>query len=78
MSRYGTTKARDVILGHARVNGWSVADRGLNLTLRRGSVAIAVRLSRNGEIFTASILAVRAIAGKDKLDQVVAEMNREP
>lgn len=76
MSRYDTTKARDAIIGHARVNGWRVEEHELSLTLRKGRRAVSVRFSKNGDIFKAAVLGVRAITGRDKLGQVAEELNR--
>lgn len=77
MSRYGTTKAKDAIIGHAAVNGWSVEDHGLNITMKkRGRPAVAVRFGKTGDIFSAAVLGDRAITGRDKLGQVIEELSR--
>ena len=81
MSRHETTKALDAIAGHAAANGWRLEKRGdVNITLTRGTVKIAVRFSRTGDIWSASVLGVRSIGtgrDKDKLEAVIKELNRE-
>lgn len=76
MSRYDTTKARDALAGHAVVNGWTTRDGEMTVTFRKGHRSVTVRFSRNGEIFKASVLGVRAITGRNKLQQVIEELNR--
>lgn len=78
MSRHQTTKAKDAILGHARVNGWSVTEHGDSLTLKKkGRPSVGVRFGRTGDVIAASVLGVRGFSGRDKLRQVVEELNRE-
>lgn len=82
MSRFGTSKAKDAIIGAAAANRWNVTHQGeTSITLQRGRVKIAVRFGRTGDIFSASVLGSHSIGSgrtKDKLDAVLAEMNREP
>lgn len=82
MSRFGTSKAKDAIIGAAAANGWSVVSQGdNNITVQRGRVKIAVRFGKTGDIFSASVLGSHSIGTgrtKKKLEAVLEEMNREP